>query len=763
MTTVYRVSILIVLTTSWCSTNLLAEIVPPGAPGTWGDHCLKVEQTEQAFQRNDADFVYQLAQAHYPELTQDFENDLITCVETDVGRAMELLDEAEEMAVDLIERKRRYPNFWLGYGRIYADGAANVRDSDRALEYYRRAIGSPPYDEFAGPYSAFLQIAELLNRKASTDEDYREVKSWYERAMEQKVASVQATGEELAGLARLYEQGLGVDKDDEKALRLTTMALEHDNKTALYQMAMRHIEGRGVPQDLNVGFEMLNEAARYGVNDALFELAVRHRKGDGVTQDLGLSKQMTTRALWSYIKKSDSTNVLKMLEFVNNPNDTFFTSYFVPKSQLSSGELFHRGERAPILSVAAANGLVEAVEYLLAQGAYPNALSETTATSPMWFAAKGGSTKIINLLHSAGAKLNEESLAAGTGRPMAPIDVARFYRNHEAAEVLQQIGGVSAAIAHSDTNAFVERNHLSLTEEFSEKIVLKARNIQTPAPDMSMAEFARTEKPTSQWYQSRKSRYRTMLLTQDYDLLVVPVQIQRFGIDVEGRALMTHVLTDSLRQASDLRIPDATLVMKAMGDPWRRFDDQEIFDLARSLGVSQVVRTFVGHDRANDLRVTVLHQKATDNLLSERTKVIRMDSDVLKFTDEELPSDAFASIVRYVVANVTPESTQDMSISASKDAVLSFPERPGDLVSDNTESVLQTIEDLELFAAFSPHREPRYRERLYTRALALLNRLPGHTRNYALLRARALYYLHRRPAALAALSHGKYAPGAGLC
>lgn len=82
----------------------------------------------------------------------------------------------------------------------------------------------------------------------------------------------------------LYNEGLGVERDDREAARWYRMAADQGYPRAQYYLGTMFEEGLGVPQDYKAAAENYRLAAGQGYVKAQFELGLMYLKGQGVTQ-----------------------------------------------------------------------------------------------------------------------------------------------------------------------------------------------------------------------------------------------------------------------------------------------------------------------------------------------------------------------------------------------------------------------------------------------------------------------------------------------
>jgi TPR repeat protein len=117
----------------------------------------------------------------------------------------------------------------------------------------------------ASPKPSPLAEAELekLEQAGKTDEDAQAAAKLYRSAMATSASPV-----DWYELARLYEQGKGVSKDDAKALQLLLKSAEQEFMPALYRLGEKYREGDGVTQNNAGAYTWFALAASFGNTEA---------------------------------------------------------------------------------------------------------------------------------------------------------------------------------------------------------------------------------------------------------------------------------------------------------------------------------------------------------------------------------------------------------------------------------------------------------------------------------------------------------------
>lgn len=89
-------------------------------------------------------------------------------------------------------------------------------------------------------------------------------------------------------LAKMYDEGLGVDKDEKKALELYQKADALGNQEATAVLGKRALSDTSIENNQEVALEYLKKSAYNGNADALYQLGEMYAKGEG-----GVEKEYT--------------------------------------------------------------------------------------------------------------------------------------------------------------------------------------------------------------------------------------------------------------------------------------------------------------------------------------------------------------------------------------------------------------------------------------------------------------------------------------
>lgn len=132
----------------------------------------------------------------------------------------------------------------------------------------------------AGDPTAAYEVGIRLSERPTTTGASEQAIIWLERAARAGLAPAQLT------LGGIYEKGLGVPKEPQRARLYYLAAAIRGNAKAMHNLAVLHAQGIGGKVDHAAAAEWFRKAAARGVTDSQFNLAVLYEHGTGVEQSL---------------------------------------------------------------------------------------------------------------------------------------------------------------------------------------------------------------------------------------------------------------------------------------------------------------------------------------------------------------------------------------------------------------------------------------------------------------------------------------------
>ncbi|MDR1163710.1 MAG: hypothetical protein LBM17_07770, partial [Candidatus Accumulibacter sp.] len=327
-----------------------------------------------------------------------------------------------------------------------------------------------------------------------------------------------------------------------------------------------------------------------------------------------------------------------------------------------------------------------------------------------------------------------------TRRPLTPEEEAQRAAEDAAAQ---------ADAKRMLENVIRESEYLmSLPPEEKEIVLLKRRSedlTAPPYPDLEME--PKDSQPPTAWREAEMKRYAALFDGAKVDLLIVPFQVQGYGISRTHRSLMSALLSSTLSRS--VKVANPYLLARALGDTDRRIDRGAVFRLASRVGAKRILWTYAGHRDAASLDLYFQFQEpGKDGSFSETPDLPGKAIANIAFDDENPPVLAFrknlAKIVEtlgYAFSEVPTLAAKDLesAIPADFTAIL----RP----EDPANSALQ----LQMLAHLLPEDAYRAKLRLFERSLLLAWQLPPEHPATRQILARAYYSIGMRLPALAAI------------
>ncbi|HEX7289262.1 MAG TPA: tetratricopeptide repeat protein [Candidatus Angelobacter sp.] len=97
-------------------------------------------------------------------------------------------------------------------------------------------------------------------------------------------------------LGRAYEDGMGVEQSDTKAVELFRKAAEQGNAQAQNSLGVMYALGRGVERNREEAVRWYRKAAKNGLSEGFYNVAISYFNGEGVNEDLALAYAYMTIA-----------------------------------------------------------------------------------------------------------------------------------------------------------------------------------------------------------------------------------------------------------------------------------------------------------------------------------------------------------------------------------------------------------------------------------------------------------------------------------
>ncbi len=273
--------------------------------------------------------------------------------------------------------------------------------------------------------------------------------------------------------------------------------------------------------------------------------------------------------------------------------------------------------------------------------------------------------------------------------------------------------------------------------------------------DLGYSEVVDNVPEPSKWLTKQKKIFYSILRKINADILIVPFQVQHYALDRAGRSLMTRYLIDQIERSTNTKVYAPSLVDKALGTASRRYDLDEIYDLANKTTAKFLIHGYVGHRRDMKMYITLLIQKRGSDGFVPLEGIQTVTFKGLAFSDNILPSEVFIDLLPKIMSEFPLEQQKKLNTVHIKERyVASMPETIDDVFEKPPESPVEAAFLLQMLGVLSPETS-NLSEFFFERSLVALRELSPNAPDYSLLKARALLYLERRPAAIVALGKVK--------
>ena len=162
---------------------------------------------------------------------------------------------------------------------VYTSLGATKAEFSTALEKAKR-----------GDAEAQFKVGRMYEKGLGVKQDYNKAREYYEKAAAQNV------GLAFVNLGYTYEKGLGVKQDYNKACEYYEKAAAQNVGLAFVNLGYTYEKGLGVKQDYNKAREYYEKAAAQNVGMAFNNLGYMYEQGHGVKQDYNKAREYYEKA-----------------------------------------------------------------------------------------------------------------------------------------------------------------------------------------------------------------------------------------------------------------------------------------------------------------------------------------------------------------------------------------------------------------------------------------------------------------------------------
>ena len=120
-----------------------------------------------------------------------------------------------------------------------------------------------------------IEVEDFEKKTSCTELNFNRILPYAERG----------NSKEQYRLAECYENGIGTEKDEEKAFEWYRKSAEQGNAEAQFKLAVCYDEGHGTSEDAGKAFEWYKKSAEQGNAEAQFKLAACYGEGHGTELD----------------------------------------------------------------------------------------------------------------------------------------------------------------------------------------------------------------------------------------------------------------------------------------------------------------------------------------------------------------------------------------------------------------------------------------------------------------------------------------------
>lgn len=166
----------------------------------------------------------------------------------------------------------------LNMAKIYQEGLGIDKNLEKARDLYNKAYA-------AGYTDAMVLCGDSYwETFAGSQPDYNQALACYQKAFLRRCPYA------AYRLGWLYNEGLGVERDPQKAWEYYQQAVSMQYADAMTDVGLFYRDGILVEKDYIKALDYLNKAAAKGNIRAMYELYQMYLKGEGVTPDFILAK-----------------------------------------------------------------------------------------------------------------------------------------------------------------------------------------------------------------------------------------------------------------------------------------------------------------------------------------------------------------------------------------------------------------------------------------------------------------------------------------
>ncbi|MEW8217175.1 MAG: hypothetical protein AB2770_02380 [Candidatus Thiodiazotropha taylori] len=258
----------------------------------------------------------------------------------------------------------------------------------------------------------------------------------------------------------------------------------------------------------------------------------------------------------------------------------------------------------------------------------------------------------------------------------------------------------------------------------------------------------------SEWESEQSNKHYGNLVADKYNLIVLPVQLREHCCDRVGTMMSARWLSKEIESLTNYKVMSPELAQRLLGERRRSFDVESVKKLAQESG-ADIVATYLFNEfkydgDAEDNKLLVV-------LVNSSGEISKLSHHNLQKITPEMPLE---NIIRKMSTKITKklfaeELTNESDYTLGSSGHISNYNLPTNLgrLLDHALSPIENAAYLQLFALLSPSILSYERDRIFERSLMALDDVNPSVPNYNLLKARAQFYLTRKPLAIKTLEN----------
>ncbi|MCG8329957.1 MAG: hypothetical protein MI974_19830, partial [Chitinophagales bacterium] len=260
----------------------------------------------------------------------------------------------------------------------------------------------------------------------------------------------------------------------------------------------------------------------------------------------------------------------------------------------------------------------------------------------------------------------------------------------------------------------------------------------------------------SEWESEQSNNHYDNLVAGKYDLIVLPVQLREHCCDRVSTMMSARWMAKAIEALTSKKVMSPELAQRILGERKRNFDVESIKKLAKKSG-AEVVSIYLYNEFQYD-------GEAEDNKLI--VVLVNSEGKITNLSHHDLEKITLGRPLENIIMRLSPKIALELFgediTNKSEDRVKSLDHfttynLPANLdqLLDRPLSPIENAAYLQLFALLTPSVLSYERDRIFERSLISLDNIDSSVPNYNLLKARAKFYLTRKPQALKSLKNSK--------